>query len=168
MNFKSALLAAALLISTAAASAAPITLTPSLGSTTEYSATFAGNAAVNSFTLDLTSFGAATEFFGQVSANLTGGSGYNVTGVTFDGLSFVPVTNTSGKNSSDYWTLDLSSLTASVHQIIVSGTPLGNSPGFVGSLSLNVSAVPEAETYAMMMAGMGLVGFMARRRRNQA
>jgi len=28
-----------------------------------------------------------------------------------------------------------------------------------------VSAVPEADTYAMMLAGLGLVGFMARRRR---
>ncbi len=29
-----------------------------------------------------------------------------------------------------------------------------------------VAAVPEAETYAMMLAGLGLVGFMVRRRRN--
>ena len=28
------------------------------------------------------------------------------------------------------------------------------------------AAVPEAETYAMMLAGLGLVGFMVRRRRN--
>ena len=28
-----------------------------------------------------------------------------------------------------------------------------------------VAAVPEAETYAMMLAGLGLVGFMAKRRR---
>jgi hypothetical protein len=28
-----------------------------------------------------------------------------------------------------------------------------------------VTAVPEAETYAMVLAGLGLVGFMARRRR---
>ena len=29
-----------------------------------------------------------------------------------------------------------------------------------------VSAVPEPETYAMLLAGLGMVGFMARRRRN--
>jgi len=32
-------------------------------------------------------------------------------------------------------------------------------------LAVNVAAVPEPEAYAMMLAGMGLVGFMARRRR---
>jgi hypothetical protein len=37
-----------------------------------------------------------------------------------------------------------------------------------GSLSINfdiASTVPEPETYAMLLAGLGLVGFMARRRR---
>lgn len=34
-----------------------------------------------------------------------------------------------------------------------------------GSAWYTVSAVPEAETYAMLIAGMGLLGFMARRRR---
>ncbi|MNM25698.1 PEP-CTERM motif protein [compost metagenome] len=31
-----------------------------------------------------------------------------------------------------------------------------------------VSAVPEPETYAMLLAGLGLVGFMARRRKNKS
>jgi secreted PhoX family phosphatase len=32
--------------------------------------------------------------------------------------------------------------------------------------TMMITAVPEAETYAMMLAGLGLVGFMARRRRS--
>ncbi|MDP1573390.1 MAG: FxDxF family PEP-CTERM protein [Coxiellaceae bacterium] len=31
-----------------------------------------------------------------------------------------------------------------------------------------VSAVPEPETYAMLLAGLGLLGFMARRRKESA
>ncbi len=36
------------------------------------------------------------------------------------------------------------------------------------TLAYTVAAVPEAETYAMMLAGLGLVGFMVSRRRNAA
>ena len=35
----------------------------------------------------------------------------------------------------------------------------------INSISLSVAAVPEVSTYAMMLAGLGLVGAMARRRR---
>jgi hypothetical protein len=33
------------------------------------------------------------------------------------------------------------------------------------NVSVSVSAVPEPETYAMLLAGLGLVGFISRRRR---
>ena len=36
------------------------------------------------------------------------------------------------------------------------------------SNALHIAAVPEAETYAMMLAGLGLVGFMVRRRNHFA
>lgn len=41
-----------------------------------------------------------------------------------------------------------------------------NDPSFLrlDNVSVTVSAVPEPETYAMLMAGLGLVGFAARRR----
>jgi hypothetical protein len=35
-----------------------------------------------------------------------------------------------------------------------------------GSILAHVAAVPEPETYAMMLAGLGIVGFMAKRRRS--
>jgi hypothetical protein len=42
------------------------------------------------------------------------------------------------------------------------------STDFVGAFSLNVTAVPEPETYALMLAGLGLLGFVARRRKQKA
>lgn len=47
-------------------------------------------------------------------------------------------------------------------------TTLGTSFGD-GSLTLNgVAAIPEPETYAMLVAGLGILGLVARRRRQQA
>jgi hypothetical protein len=42
----------------------------------------------------------------------------------------------------------------------------GNTSFYVSSLDVTpVAAIPEPETYALMIAGLGLVGFMARRRK---
>lgn len=43
----------------------------------------------------------------------------------------------------------------------------GNADGLYGGMYagyINIAAVPEPETYGMMLAGLGLIGFMARRR----
>ena len=37
--------------------------------------------------------------------------------------------------------------------------------GFTGNVATNTPAIPEPETYAMMLAGLGMLGFIARRRR---
>ena len=49
------------------------------------------------------------------------------------------------------------------------GTNIGNNEGnHIGALLDNVAvtSVPEPESYAMFMAGLGLMGFIARRRKN--
>ena len=48
-----------------------------------------------------------------------------------------------------------------------SGDPAFPLGGIPNSPLVGVSAVPEPETYAMMLAGLGLVGFAASRRRKQ-
>ena len=42
---------------------------------------------------------------------------------------------------------------------------IGNLSGLTGTIGNGVPAIPEPETYAMMLAGLGLLGFVARRRR---
>ena len=62
-------------------------------------------------------------------------------------------------------TLQLSANLASGtgYRFLVTGDVTGNiGGGYAGVLA--AAPVPEAETYAMMLAGLGLVGFMARRR----
>lgn len=44
----------------------------------------------------------------------------------------------------------------------------GNYSTFTTSAVSAIAAVPEPETYAMLMAGLGLMGFIARRRKNTA
>ncbi|WP_374358318.1 FxDxF family PEP-CTERM protein [Pseudoduganella danionis] len=55
-------------------------------------------------------------------------------------------------------------------KLVVHGFAGGEAPAFsasyVGTLNVRgIAAVPEPETYAMLVAGLGLVGLMARRRK---
>jgi hypothetical protein len=48
------------------------------------------------------------------------------------------------------------------------GQTIGGSIGDASAVVGTTSAVPEPETYAMMLAGLGLMGFVAMRRKQQA
>jgi hypothetical protein len=51
--------------------------------------------------------------------------------------------------------------------LAVSNEGLGNTSATgMSTVLYSLAPVPEAETYALMLAGLGLVGFMARRRKN--
>lgn len=70
----------------------------------------------------------------------------------------------------DNWELSANGLSAGSYYIEVDGTVVGTGGGSYGSdLTIAVAAVPEPGTYAMMAAGLGLLGFVARRKKaNQA
>jgi N-acetylmuramic acid 6-phosphate (MurNAc-6-P) etherase len=50
---------------------------------------------------------------------------------------------------------------------IISGTT-GNTGAVDASQALPPTSVPEPETYAMLLAGLGMMGFVARRRKQKA
>jgi len=59
------------------------------------------------------------------------------------------------------------SLSAGSYSILVTGTADGTHGGTYGLDLTTATPMPEPSTYAMMLGGLGLVGFIARRRRTK-
>ena len=63
----------------------------------------------------------------------------------------------------DLWSLDYANLAAGTYYVQVTGNVLGNgATNYAANLAL--APVPEPETYAMMLGGLGLLAVAARRR----
>lgn len=91
--------------------------------------------------------------------NLSLGSSGNlqITSVTLNGTAF-------NQLSASYWELANTVLTPGLLTLTVSGIQsVGGS--YSGGINLEVSPVPEPATYGMMLGGLALLGYMARRRK---
>jgi hypothetical protein len=74
-------------------------------------------------------------------------------------------TNTTGAgNHVDTWELTQLGLLSGTYVLEVDGNVVGNGGGVYASDLTVTPAVPEPETYGMLLAGMTLLGLMARRR----
>ncbi len=62
---------------------------------------------------------------------------------------------------------DFNGVNSFITGLSIPGEGASNSVRIEGSGNLTVAAIPEPETYALMLAGLGVVGFMARRRKNR-
>ena len=92
--------------------------------------------------------------------DITGLSLYSATGNTL-----VTAGNALQSGAIDVWTVTSSGLDAGSYYLQVSGNLNSNqSAAFGGAVSLT-TPVPEPETYGLMLGGLGVLGFLARRRR---
>jgi hypothetical protein len=89
----------------------------------------------------------------------------NLVYTVYSGTSAVnsaPIVSYSGDGTS----YDLSLTASGPYHILVKGDVLGTNTKGSYALAL-VSSVPEADTYAMMLMGIGMLGYIARRRQQR-
>lgn len=131
-----------------------------------FGALFTGNNAGNTFS-DQYTFTATTA--STLSAELLSFSGVARNGLDITGFDLYSGTGLllSGTQlatgATDSWSLAGTTLAAGDYYVQVSGTAMSRAAGkYYADVAL--APVPEPETYAMMLGGLGLLGFTARRR----
>lgn len=104
---------------------------------------------------------------GSLSGNVVAVNfgGYNILGlsVTLQDSSFAII----GSDNTPLDGFSFGGLSAGNYALNVLGFATGSQGGFyAGGLVAQTAPIPEPETYALMLAGLGIVGFIARRRRS--
>lgn len=153
MQIKQLAAASLLAVSTFAANAAtPITFEP------DWTAEFGGTSAFEAFSFTLPVAASFAE--GLVTASFTARAGYDITKVIFEGVEVAPKPSTSGF---DNYVLFSGPLAAGTYTFSIEGLAKRPGAGFTGIIE--VTPVPEPESIALMLAGLGVVGAVAARRR---
>lgn len=67
----------------------------------------------------------------------------------------------------DLWTLSSNNLAAGDYYVQVSGDLVSDAPASFGG-AIMLAPVPEPETWGMLLGGLGIVGWLARRRQKQS
>lgn len=160
-------------LGTSAAYAAPIVTPPQALDLVGTSAFFGDSFDINHmgdtfsdhFTFSVT--GAPANFDAIVSSiSRTASTGLDITGLSLftAGNTLVKAGTSLHSGMIDVWTLSTASpLLVGNYYLQVSGTMVSTTSGSYGG-AVMLAPVPEPETYGMLAAGLGLVGFMARRR----
>lgn len=109
------------------------------------------------------------------SISSSASTGLDVTGLALYGMGSGTGTSTSGNlvaqgsmmksGAIDVWTLSTANLAAGNYYLQVNGNMAGTTAGSFGGALQMAAPVPEPETYGMMLGGLGLLGFLARRRK---
>lgn len=141
-----------------------------LDGTADYGASFAagnmGNTFSDKFTFSTIGINFVDSLVSSISRTAT--VGLNITGFALydSGNTLVSNGTMLGSGAIDLWSLSADNLAQGNYYVQVSGSLVSNTSGSFGA-NLNVTPIPEPETYGMMLAGLGVLGFLARRRKDR-
>lgn len=117
-----------------------------------------GSTGSFSYTVD-----AGASVIASVTSVITGGLGFTIDSVLFGSTPFAVTSTSVGGSTFEQYTFWADSLAAGLYTIQVTGT---GTPGsaYTGNVVVT-SPVPEPETHALVLAGLGAIGFLATRRK---
>jgi hypothetical protein len=140
---------------------------------TDYSGYFGNAFAMNqindTFSDHVTFTVAGTSNLDAIVASIsrTAATGLDITGFDLYGTSGLITGGVLGQTGAqDVWTISSNNLAAGNYYLQVSGSLVSNSSGAYGG-AVMLAPVPEPATYGMLLAGLGAVGVIARRRRTR-
>lgn len=130
---------------------------------------FGRNDAVGSFTDTYTfTLGSSFSISGTASTAADGPQNLNFSSLKiFNGANAVVATfaGNLGTDLLEFYALSPIVLTAGNYSLVVTGVNTPAQASYAGTLAISAAVVPEPETYALLLAGLGVVGFVARRRK---
>lgn len=147
---------------------APVALSL-LDGTSDFGASFAagnnGNTFADQFTFSMTGQNDVDSLVSSISRSAVTGLEIDSFDLYQSGDVLVAVGTMLQSGSIDLWSLMASNLAPGDYYVQVSGSLVSDGSGSFGA-NLNITPVPEPETYGLMLAGLGVLGFLGRRRRS--
>jgi PEP-CTERM motif len=132
---------------------------------TGFNRTPIGPSFTDTYTFTLS--GASFLTTGSVTTAAVGVKDIDFTSITIlDAMAATVATFASlGSDAAEFYSLAPTLLAPGIYSLRITGTQSSDGATYAGNLAIAATPVPEPQSYALMLAGLGAVGFIARRRK---